>query len=188
MNTPGLWRLPRLAENLNLSSKTPSLQPMPTERLSFALMVQVSHRCHFNPPLNLPWNGIIQAINSTMTCVLHAKFWIFSLLRLVIQNSNVVKFFSMLKKDDRTQQLVYYQVCNLKWIYCISLFGYSLLIPPQAGIGTYTIPQIAKPAMAKLKKTLDSMICVHLDAHVMGELFISKHAQDKFWTGYIHQY
>ncbi|KAF9259354.1 hypothetical protein L218DRAFT_874918 [Marasmius fiardii PR-910] len=61
-------------------------------------------------------------------------------------NSNVVNFFSMLKKDDPKEQLVYYQ----------------------AGIGTYTIPQIAKPTMAKLKKVLDMMVGVHLDAHVMS--------------------
>lgn len=59
----------------------------------------------------------------------------------------------------------------------------------QSGIGTYTIPQvrgdclnmycililfhpqIAKPLGAKLKKTIDSMVGVHLDAHVMGMLF-----------------
>lgn len=38
----------------------------------------------------------------------------------------------------------------------------------QSGIGTYNIPQIAKPMMAKLKKTVDSMLGVHLDAHVMS--------------------
>ncbi|KAF8516231.1 hypothetical protein JB92DRAFT_3114279 [Gautieria morchelliformis] len=60
-------------------------------------------------------------------------------------NSNVVLFFSMLKKHDRTQQMVYYQ----------------------AGIGTYTTPEIATPVMAKLSKTLDMMIAWNLDAHVM---------------------
>jgi len=38
----------------------------------------------------------------------------------------------------------------------------------KAGIGTYTIPQIAKPMMAKLHKALDTMVGVHLNAHVMG--------------------
>ncbi|KAF9000131.1 hypothetical protein BDQ17DRAFT_1327947 [Cyathus striatus] len=52
----------------------------------------------------------------------------------------------MLKKDDSKQQLVYYQ----------------------AGIGTYTIPQIAKPMMAKFYKALDSMVGIHLNAHVMN--------------------
>ncbi|KAF9002750.1 hypothetical protein BDQ17DRAFT_1390688 [Cyathus striatus] len=62
-------------------------------------------------------------------------------------NSNIVNFFSMLKKDDSKQQLVYYQ----------------------AGIGTYTIPQIAKPMMAKFQKALDSMVGIHLNAHVMND-------------------
>ncbi|KAF5390603.1 hypothetical protein D9757_002578 [Collybiopsis confluens] len=48
-------------------------------------------------------------------------------------NSNVVQLFSILKKDDRDQQMVYYQ----------------------AGIGTYTSPQIATPGMAKLAKVCD---------------------------------
>ncbi|KDR86028.1 hypothetical protein GALMADRAFT_399158 [Galerina marginata CBS 339.88] len=61
-------------------------------------------------------------------------------------NSNIVNFFTMLKKDDPEQQMVYYQ----------------------AGIGTYTVPQIAKPMMAKLHRLMDAMVGVHLDAHVMG--------------------
>lgn len=39
----------------------------------------------------------------------------------------------------------------------------------QAGIGTYTIPQIAKPMMAKVHKALDAMIGIHLNAHVMSK-------------------
>jgi hypothetical protein len=31
--------------------------------------------------------------------------------KVALQNTNVVKFFSLLKKDDSEQQLVYYQVC-----------------------------------------------------------------------------
>ncbi|KDR86025.1 hypothetical protein GALMADRAFT_205254 [Galerina marginata CBS 339.88] len=50
-------------------------------------------------------------------------------------NSNIVNFFTMLKKDDPEQQMVYYQ----------------------AGIGTYTVPQIATPMMAKLYKLMDAM-------------------------------
>ncbi|KAI0962092.1 hypothetical protein AcV7_001013 [Taiwanofungus camphoratus] len=61
-------------------------------------------------------------------------------------NSNVVLLFSMLKKDTPHEQLVYYQ----------------------AGIGTYTIPQVATPVMANISKTLDEMIAWNLDAHVMG--------------------
>ena len=28
------------------------------------------------------------------------------------QNSNIIQLFSMLKKDDKSQQVVYYQVCR----------------------------------------------------------------------------
>ncbi|KAI0029496.1 hypothetical protein K488DRAFT_56207 [Vararia minispora EC-137] len=61
-------------------------------------------------------------------------------------NSNIVQFFSMLRKDNPQQQLVYYQ----------------------AGIGTYTIPQIATPAASRISKLVDEAIAKDLDAHVMG--------------------
>ncbi|KZT19040.1 hypothetical protein NEOLEDRAFT_1078676 [Neolentinus lepideus HHB14362 ss-1] len=61
-------------------------------------------------------------------------------------NSNIVQLFSMLKKDDRQRQMVYYQ----------------------AGIGTYTVPQIATPFWTSVSKTIDMMIAWNLDAHVMG--------------------
>jgi uncharacterized protein (DUF2235 family) len=51
----------------------------------------------------------------------------------------------MLRKDNPSQQLVYYQ----------------------AGIGTYTIPQIATPMTAKIEKMIDMGIAKDLDAHVM---------------------
>jgi hypothetical protein len=47
------------------------------------------------------------------------------------------------------------------------IFTYFLI---EAGIGTYTIPQIAKPMMAKFHKALDAMVGIHLDAHVMSKL------------------
>ncbi|KAL1951077.1 hypothetical protein VTO73DRAFT_226 [Trametes versicolor] len=62
-------------------------------------------------------------------------------------NSNVVKFFSLLKKDDRNEQMVYYQT----------------------GIGTYSSPSAsASPLRSKFDKLLDSMIAWHLDAHVQS--------------------
>ncbi|KAJ7696741.1 hypothetical protein B0H17DRAFT_391005 [Mycena rosella] len=62
------------------------------------------------------------------------------------ENSNVINFFTMLKKDDKSQQLVYYQ----------------------AGIGTYSIPEIAHPKVAKFHRMMDAMLGSHLNAHVMG--------------------
>ncbi|EJF67348.1 hypothetical protein DICSQDRAFT_77001 [Dichomitus squalens LYAD-421 SS1] len=61
-------------------------------------------------------------------------------------NSNVVKFFSLLKRDDRREQMVYYQ----------------------AGIGTYTSPRVFSSAGQAILKTLDEMVAWNLDAHVMG--------------------
>ncbi|TFK61202.1 hypothetical protein BDN72DRAFT_828458 [Pluteus cervinus] len=60
-------------------------------------------------------------------------------------NSNIVQLFTMLKKDDRSQQMVYYQ----------------------AGIGTYTSPQVATPLASKISKAMDEAIAWNLDAHVM---------------------
>ncbi|KAF5317488.1 hypothetical protein D9619_013150 [Psilocybe cf. subviscida] len=61
-------------------------------------------------------------------------------------NSNIVELFSMLKKDDPDKQLVYYQ----------------------AGIGTYTPPEIATPLVSKISKTLDMMVAWNIDAHIMS--------------------
>ncbi|KAF9076868.1 hypothetical protein BDP27DRAFT_1389158 [Rhodocollybia butyracea] len=61
-------------------------------------------------------------------------------------NSNIVQFFAALKKDNSDQQMVYYQ----------------------AGIGTYTSPEIATPVMTNFYKIVDMAIAWYLDAHVMG--------------------
>ncbi|KAK0221349.1 hypothetical protein IW262DRAFT_1272039 [Armillaria fumosa] len=60
-------------------------------------------------------------------------------------NSNIVQLCSLLKRDDRSQQMVYYQ----------------------AGIGTYQSPQIPGLITSKIYKTLDLAIACSLDAHVM---------------------
>ncbi|CAL1708268.1 unnamed protein product [Somion occarium] len=71
-------------------------------------------------------------------------------------NSNVVQLFSLLQKDDHRQQMVYYQ----------------------AGIGTYTVPQIATPIMSKVSKAMDEAVAWNLDAHVMdGYSFLMENYQ-----------
>jgi len=71
-------------------------------------------------------------------------------------NSNIVQLFSLLQKDDHTQQMVYYQ----------------------SGIGTYTIPQIATPFYSKLAETIDLAVAISLDAHVMdGYAFLMENYQ-----------
>ncbi|KZV61060.1 hypothetical protein PENSPDRAFT_678653 [Peniophora sp. CONT] len=61
-------------------------------------------------------------------------------------NSNIVQLFQMLRKDNPSQQLVYYQ----------------------AGIGTYTSPAVATQRMANLEKLVDMAIAKDLNAHVMS--------------------
>ncbi|KAI0756458.1 hypothetical protein C8Q80DRAFT_1090050 [Daedaleopsis nitida] len=62
------------------------------------------------------------------------------------ENSNIVTLFSLLKKDDRTEQMVYYQ----------------------PGIGTYLSTQNVSSLKTKVDKLLDEMIAWNLGAHVMG--------------------
>ncbi|TFK63441.1 hypothetical protein BDN72DRAFT_826641 [Pluteus cervinus] len=62
-----------------------------------------------------------------------------------IENSNVVQLLSLLKKDDKKKQRVYYQ----------------------SGIGTYDPPPGGNPITRKISKVLDIMIAWDLDRHVM---------------------
>ncbi|KAH8099325.1 hypothetical protein BXZ70DRAFT_943272 [Cristinia sonorae] len=59
-------------------------------------------------------------------------------------NSNVVQFLAMLKKDNNHEQLVYYQ----------------------AGIGTYVDPLFATPVTRAVSATLDAMLAWNLPSHV----------------------
>ncbi|TCD61534.1 hypothetical protein EIP91_008278 [Steccherinum ochraceum] len=59
-------------------------------------------------------------------------------------NSNVVQLVSMLKKDDTTQQLVYYQT----------------------GIGTYTDSSFKGPLLSGISEVLDEMLAWNLASHI----------------------
>ncbi|KAJ3800882.1 hypothetical protein GGU11DRAFT_334189 [Lentinula aff. detonsa] len=61
------------------------------------------------------------------------------------ENTNVVKFFSLLKKDDFDDQLCYYQ----------------------AGIGTFFAPGVVSPLFQWCAKILDEAFAWYLNAHVM---------------------
>jgi uncharacterized protein (DUF2235 family) len=77
-----------------------------------------------------------------------------------LDNSNIVQLVQMLKRDDRTLQMVYYQ----------------------AGIGTWTIPDIASPWKAWFTKKKDQALGNHLDAHIQGGyefLMQNYHPDDK---------
>lgn len=77
------------------------------------------------------------------------------------QNTNVVKIFSLLKKDEPDKQLVYYQVCRL-----VVLF--VSLIRPQPGIGTFAKPGVLTPAFLWAAKMVDMAVACYLDEHVLG--------------------
>ncbi|KAF9560892.1 hypothetical protein CPC08DRAFT_459719 [Agrocybe pediades] len=66
-------------------------------------------------------------------------------------NTNVVKFFALLRKDDPDEQLCYYQ----------------------AGVGTYFQPGVVSPLFEWCAKILDLAVAWYLDQHVMdGYLFL----------------
>ncbi|KAK0484101.1 hypothetical protein EDD18DRAFT_1361944 [Armillaria luteobubalina] len=75
-------------------------------------------------------------------------------------NSNIVKLCWLLKKDDSSQQMVYYQ----------------------SGVGTYEPPQVPGLLTSTMYKTVDLLIACSLDAHVMdGYQFLMQnyHAGDR---------
>ncbi|KAG9103514.1 hypothetical protein FRC06_010195 [Ceratobasidium sp. 370] len=72
-------------------------------------------------------------------------------------NTNVVKLFTLLEKNNRDEQMVYYQ----------------------PGVGTYTPPGIFLPVSIAMAKVLDQGIALYLDKHVMGGYeFLMKHYND----------
>ena len=76
----------------------------------------------------------------------------------------------MLKREDAENQLVYYQVRQFPHgKYGPTIILIFLKLNLQAGIGTYTIPELVKPWMSNISKTLDMMLGSHLDAHIMGK-------------------
>ncbi|KAI0812234.1 hypothetical protein BC629DRAFT_1280613 [Irpex lacteus] len=71
-------------------------------------------------------------------------------------NSNIIQFFTLLQKYSPTEQRVYYQ----------------------AGIGTYTVPQVATPLWANISKAVDAAVAWNLDVHVMdGYAFLMQNYQ-----------
>ncbi|KAJ6500953.1 hypothetical protein C8R45DRAFT_820393 [Mycena sanguinolenta] len=79
-------------------------------------------------------------------------------------NSNIVQLFSMLHKGDRSRQMVYYQ----------------------AGIGTYTTPQIATPFWSTISKVIISRLASSAAARLFitsGYDFLMQNytANDRIW-------
>jgi len=73
----------------------------------------------------------------------------------------------MLKKDDRTKQMVYYQA-RLRHDYLFILRLTDIFFFYKAGIGTYISGQTATPFAAGVSKAIDTAIARSLDSHVMG--------------------
>lgn len=76
-------------------------------------------------------------------------------------NTNVVKLFSFLEKENPRQH-VYYQVSQF---YRIDGSGLTAL---QTGVGTYIGPGITGPIAKWIAKTADLGVAWYLDEHVMG--------------------
>lgn len=71
----------------------------------------------------------------------------------------------MLKKDDPTKQLVYYQVIFLSSLRVKSPSSCTFV---QAGIGTYTSSVLKTPVVEGVSKLLDQMVAYNLDDHIKG--------------------
>ncbi|KAG8958743.1 hypothetical protein FRC00_002339 [Tulasnella sp. 408] len=61
-------------------------------------------------------------------------------------NTNIIKFFDLLRKDDPDRQMVYYQ----------------------PGVGTYVNPGMWMPVVLQMSKFADQAFAWFLDAHIMG--------------------
>ena len=81
-----------------------------------------------------------------------------------LQNSNVVQFLAMLRKDDPKKQLVYYQVI----FFSLCVKSAVLTYCRQAGIGTYTSNVIQTPIIAGMSKLVDSMVAWNMPEHIKG--------------------
>jgi uncharacterized protein (DUF2235 family) len=72
-------------------------------------------------------------------------------------NTNVVKLFALLKKDDTDEQLCYYQ----------------------SGVGTYFQPGVVSPLFNWGAKMLDLALAWYMDAHVLdGYKFLMQNYRD----------
>lgn len=78
------------------------------------------------------------------------------------KNTNVVKFYSLLKKDKTDEQICYYQVCNRGRSSCYK--AKSILKP---GIGTYFQPGVVSPFLRWWAAGLDMAIAWYLSQHVL---------------------
>ena len=81
-----------------------------------------------------------------------------------LQNSNVVQFLAMLRKDDPKKQLVYYQVI----LFSLCIKAIVLTQFRQAGIGTYTSNVLKTQIIETTSKLVDAMIAWNMPEHIKG--------------------
>jgi hypothetical protein len=92
------------------------------------------------------------------------------------QNTNIVRLFSMLKKDDPESQVCYYQESTPPSTSSYALNPTDHL--SQAGVGTYVKPGAVSPFLRSVVKFLDSGLAVYLNEHVLdGYRFLMQHYQ-----------
>ncbi|KAF9465244.1 hypothetical protein BDZ94DRAFT_1234674 [Collybia nuda] len=78
-------------------------------------------------------------------------------------NTNIVKFLALLKKDDFNEQISYYQVVS-----SVSPYYINKLTPIiQPGIGTWFNPGVVSPIFQWCAKILDEAFAWYMDAHVI---------------------
>ncbi|KAI0248622.1 hypothetical protein BJV78DRAFT_1131065 [Lactifluus subvellereus] len=70
------------------------------------------------------------------------------------RNTNVVKLYSILKKDNPGLQICYYQECSSQFFF-------------QAGIGTYFQPGVVSPMFHTAAQALDLMFAWYLKEHII---------------------
>ena len=82
-----------------------------------------------------------------------------------LQNTNVVKLHSLLRKDDTDRQQCYYQVCDsFRGSFC----SISLIVVFQPGIGTYFQPGIVSSLFTSFAKLADKAIAWYVCSSLRG--------------------
>ena len=94
----------------------------------------------------------------------------------ISQNTNIVRLFSMLKKDDPESQVCYYQESIRPSTVSYALNPTKRLT--QAGVGTYIKPGAASPFLRSYIKFFDRALALYINEHVLdGYRFLMQHYQ-----------
>ena len=152
------------------TGSSPNLQPV-SPRLS-ATLKSFPKRTTI-----VPWSSVLTGpgTNSTLMYVTPPSTCspiTTSLTTPSCQNSNVVQFISLLKKDNKREQMVYYQARPPDRPY-----GTTLTLVRKTGIGTYVSkhgPGFFTPMVKKMSKLLDEAVAWNLASHTQCSYSIKK--------------